>query len=131
MGYVELLRARGIDSREVSQRRSKTLKFCERIEGSIVIEVVVDCRLLIVGEGMIDLDLKLVAPISLFRNADHLACTARRRKVQICQRHGHRVKALRGNLVIDLCVEIRENPRRDQFSTTIVSSTIVIPRGNR
>ena len=53
MGDVNLLRASGIDAGKIAGRGSGGLKFGERVESVVVVEVVVDGGLLIVVEGML------------------------------------------------------------------------------
>src|SRR5258708_39485491 len=71
MTYIDLLRTRCVNTREVPQRGPFGLKFRERIEGVVVIKIVVDSRFLIIVKRMVDLDLELIAAVSLFWNGDN------------------------------------------------------------
>src|SRR5579863_5499309 len=65
VGYVDLLRACCIVAREVAQRRSLRLKFCEGVQRVVIVKVIINRQFLIVVEGVIDLYLELIAAVSL------------------------------------------------------------------
>ena len=109
---VYLLRARCVNSREVSERSSLGLKFGERIEGIVVVKIVVHGGFLTVIKSMIDLDLKLIAPVSLLWNCDYRGCASPCAGYVSKQAQCHRIKTSCGNLVIHSGVEVGENTGR-------------------
>src|SRR6266480_2139523 len=109
---VYLLGARCVNALEVSERSSLGLKFGKRIEGVVIIKIVVDGGFLIVIKSMIDLDLKLIAPVSPLWNCDYRGCASPCAGHVLKQAQCHRIKTSCGNLVIHSGVEVRENTGR-------------------
>src|SRR5580704_18816162 len=93
VGDVDLLGARGVDAGKVAGGGAGGLEFGERIEGIVVVEVVVDGGLLIVVERMIDADLKLVASIGpVWRHLNVAGTTGAGHVFQ--QANGHGIETL-------------------------------------
>src|SRR5580700_5198481 len=110
VGDVDLLGARGVDARKVAGGGAGGLEFGERIEGIVVVEVVVDGGLLIVVEGMIDADLKLISAVGFVRGHLNVARTTCAGD-ELQQANGHGIETLGRNLEVrkNRAVELRRS----------------------
>src|SRR5580700_3670245 len=98
MRYVQLLRARRVDPREIAGRGAGCLELCKRVQGVVVIEIVVERRFLVVRPILIDADLELIAAIRLVRRDLHSAASARAGYV-LQQAQSDRVETSNRNLI--------------------------------
>src|SRR5580704_8723404 len=99
VGDVDLLGARSVDAGKVAGGGAGGLEFGERIERVVVVEVVVDRGLLIVVEGMIDADLKLISAVGFVRGHLNVAGATGAGYV-LQQANGHGIETLRRNLEV-------------------------------
>ena len=72
MADINLLRAGSIQPWKVSERGAFRLEFRKGVQGVVVIEVVIDSRLLVIGKSVINLDLELIAAVRPFRDCHDL-----------------------------------------------------------
>src|SRR5262249_1595059 len=95
----DLLGTGGINTREVSERRAFRLEFCEGIDEVVVIKIVVDRRLLVGIEGVIHLDLELIATIVFLGNGHYFGGVAAGPRDVLQKAHGDGIETSRRNLV--------------------------------
>src|SRR5690349_24187123 len=108
MANVDLLRASCVVAREIAQRSSFRLKFRKRIEGVVIVKIIVNGGFLIVVERMVDLDLKLIATVSLVRNGHNRVCASPRTGHILKQAQSHWIEAALGNLIACEDVAVRD-----------------------
>ena len=108
MANVDLLRASCVVAREISQRSSFRLKFRKRIQRVVIVKIIVNGGFLIVVERMVDLDLKLIATVSLVGNGYNCVCASPRTGHILKQAQSYGIEATLGNLIAREDVAVRD-----------------------